>query len=77
MSVTIPEKSKKHCSFVGSCLVSSVFRNVRSTQKEQYEQPQSGSGARRVAKEKRRGSCRAQVPCEWVSLEHSNNANDE
>ena len=34
LSETI-QKKKNHCSFVGSCLVSTVFRHVWSTQKEQ------------------------------------------
>ena len=41
-----PMKRNIHQSFVGSCPVSAVFRHIRSTQKEQYQQPQSGSGAR-------------------------------
>ena len=45
-SETIQEKRKNHYSFVASCPVSAVFRHVRSTQKEQYQQPQRGSGAR-------------------------------
>ena len=39
-----PETRKNHYSFVGFCPVSAVFRHVRSTQKEQYHQPQSGCG---------------------------------
>ena len=40
LSETIQEKRKNHYSFVGSCPVSIVFRHVRSTQKEQHQQPQ-------------------------------------
>ena len=65
LSETIQDKRKNQYSFVGSCLVSTVFRHVRSTQKEQYQQPQSGGGALGfVTKKKRRGSCRAQGPAE-------------
>ena len=35
LSETIQEKIKNHHRFVGSCLVSTVSRHVRSTQKEQ------------------------------------------
>ena len=34
LSETIQEKRKNHCSFVGSCLVSTVSRHVRLTEKE-------------------------------------------
>ena len=62
LSVTI-QRRERHSTVLCVLVRSTVFRHVRSTQKEQYQLPQSGSGALGfVAEKKRRGSCRAHGP---------------
>ena len=60
LSETIQENRKNHHSFVGSCLVSTVSRHVRSTQKEHINDRKVA--AERVVELQRRGSCRAEDP---------------
>ena len=60
LSETIQEKRKNHYSFVGSCLVSTVSRHVRSTQKEQFHNHKVVAEC--VVVMQRGGYCREQDP---------------
>ena len=60
-----------------SCVVSTVFRHVRSTQKEQYQQPQVVAEPGVLLRRKEEDLVVYRVPSEWVLLENSNNTNGE
>ena len=62
---------------MGSCLVSTVFRHVRSTQKEHINVHKVVTEQFRVAEKKGDHLAVHRVPREWVLLEYYYNVNDE
>ena len=54
--IIIFEKRKNHYSFVGSCLVPSVFRHVRSTLKERINSHKVVAESRQISGQQEVGS---------------------